>query len=113
MRSTSAISTPIPTINFPSAPVFGRAAPSDYTGRVVSATKTLKSKRSARVSRDPVRALDGWTEHAARGLRILQVSALSKIPWLVHGFSTRPSGVSPLKGEKVLNLGFAQWDSKE
>jgi purine-nucleoside/S-methyl-5'-thioadenosine phosphorylase / adenosine deaminase len=79
----------------------------------VSATKTLKSKRSARVSRDPVRALDGWTEHAARGLRILRVSALSKIPWLVHGFSTRPSGVSPLKGEKVLNLGFAQWDSKE
>jgi len=43
-------------------------------------------------------------------------------PWLVHGFSTRPGGVSPLvnrpavaqeKVEKVLNLGFAEWDTRE
>jgi YfiH family protein len=46
-------------------------------------------------------------------LRILQASALAKIPWLVHGFSARPGGVSELQGEKVLNLGFAEWDSKE
>ncbi|HKD49493.1 MAG TPA: peptidoglycan editing factor PgeF [Candidatus Acidoferrum sp.] len=54
-----------------------------------------------------------WTERKARGLRILQADALTKIPWLVHGFSTRPGGVSELSGEKVLNLGFAEWDTKE
>jgi polyphenol oxidase len=86
---------------------------SDYTGRVVTATKTLKTKRSVRKQRGPARAADGWTERTERGLRILQASALTKIPWLVHGFSTRPGGVSELEGEKVLNLGFAEWDSKE
>jgi YfiH family protein len=79
----------------------------------VTATKTLKAKRSVRKQRDLARAADGWTECAAPGLRILQASALAKIPWLVHGFSTRPGGVSELQGEKVLNLGFAKWDSKE
>jgi polyphenol oxidase len=79
----------------------------------VTATKTLKTKRNVRKQRDPARAADGWTECTARGLQILQGSALAKIPWLVHGFSTRPGGVSELQGEKVLNLGFAEWDSKE
>jgi polyphenol oxidase len=79
----------------------------------VTATKALKTKRSVRKQRDPARATDGWTEHAARGLRILQASSLAKIPWLVHGFSTRPGGVSELQGEKVLNLGFAEWDRRE
>jgi YfiH family protein len=46
-------------------------------------------------------------------MQILQVPALAKLPWLVHGFSTRPGGISPLDGEKVLNLGFTEWDSKE
>jgi purine-nucleoside/S-methyl-5'-thioadenosine phosphorylase / adenosine deaminase len=36
-----------------------------------------------------------------------------KLPWLVHGFSTRPGGVSPLEGQKVLNLSFMEWDKKE
>ncbi|HEX8765821.1 MAG TPA: peptidoglycan editing factor PgeF [Candidatus Acidoferrum sp.] len=55
----------------------------------------------------------GWAEHKAVGLRILQADALTKIPWLVHGFSTRPGGVSELHGERVLNLGFAAWDAME
>ncbi|HKW34986.1 MAG TPA: peptidoglycan editing factor PgeF [Candidatus Acidoferrum sp.] len=58
-------------------------------------------------------ALKGWTERKASGLQILQADALTKIPWLVHGFSTRPGGVSELNSEKVLNLGFAEWDTKE
>jgi hypothetical protein len=41
------------------------------------------------------------------------VPALARIPWLIHGFSTRPGGVSELDGQKILNLGFADWDSKE
>jgi polyphenol oxidase len=79
----------------------------------VTATKSLKTKRSVRKQRYPACAADGWTARTARGLRILQASALAKIPWLVHGFSTRPGGVSELDGEKVLNLGFSEWDSKE
>jgi len=97
----------------PSRPHSAKQPMSDYTGSVVTATKTLKVKRSVRKQRDLARAADGWTECMARGLRILQASTLAKIPWLVHGFSTRPGGVSELQGEKVLNLGFAEWDSKE
>jgi purine-nucleoside/S-methyl-5'-thioadenosine phosphorylase / adenosine deaminase len=52
-------------------------------------------------------------ERTSRGVRILQASALNKLPWLVHGFSTRPGGVSDIGGEKVLNLGFTDWDSRE
>jgi len=54
-----------------------------------------------------------WIERRDRSIRILQVPALAKLPWLVHGFSTRPGGVSHRDGEKVLNLGFAEWDSRE
>ena len=46
-------------------------------------------------------------------MQVLQVPALAKLPWLVHGFSTRPGGISLLNGEKVLNLGFTEWDSGE
>jgi len=31
----------------------------------------------------------------------------------MHGYSTKPGGVSLLDGEKVLNLGFTEWDTKE
>ena len=43
----------------------------------------------------------------------MQVPAFLKIPWLVHGFSTRPGGVSDRDGEKVLNLGAVEWDTRE
>jgi polyphenol oxidase len=74
----------------------------------VKTTPNVRRKRSACPP-----ASKGWSERTARGLRILQASALTKIPWLIHGFSTRPGGVSDLRGEKVLNLGFAEWDVKE
>jgi len=76
-----------------------------------NAVKTSHGLRRKKSGRTP--ASKDWTEHKARGLRILQASALAKIPWLVHGFSTRPGGVSDLGGEKVLNLGFAEWDIRE
>jgi len=44
---------------------------------------------------------------------ILQVPALLKFPWIIHGFSTKPGGVSDQGGEKVLNLGYTDWDTKE
>ena len=47
------------------------------------------------------------------GLQVLQLAPFQKLPWLVHGFSTRPGGVSTLDGQKVLNLSFMEWDQKE
>src|SRR5437660_35770 len=94
-------------------PGFGHAADSDYTGRVVPPTKTVTAKRSARKSRPDVRARIAWTELSVRGVRILQVPALSKLPWLIYGFSTKPGGVSGQGGERVLNLGFTEWDTKD
>ncbi len=49
----------------------------------------------------------------SRGLEILQAAPLARIPWLVHGFSTRLGGSSKLEGEKALNLGFTDWDRRE
>jgi len=44
---------------------------------------------------------------------MLQLAPFCKLPWLVHGFSTRPGGVSPLDGQPELNLGFMEWDTRE
>jgi polyphenol oxidase len=54
-----------------------------------------------------------WLLKRSGGLQVLQLAPLAKIPWLVHGFSTRPGGTSVLDGKKVLNLGFMEWDSRE
>lgn len=54
-----------------------------------------------------------WRLRKARGLQILELVPFSRLPWLVHGFSTRPGGVSTLESEKVLNLGFMEWDTRE
>src|SRR5579859_2523052 len=54
-----------------------------------------------------------WAEKKFRGLRILHIPAFSKLPWLIHAFSTRPGGISDLNNEKVLNLGFTDWDTRE
>ena len=81
--------------------------------------KTLKTRQevgkgsSARKGPERPSTSTGWTEHKAGGLQILQADALAKIPWLLHGFSTRPGGASELPGERMLNLGFAEWDAKE
>lgn len=54
-----------------------------------------------------------WVLHRSRGLQILQLTPFRNLPWLVHGFSTRPGGVSQLDGQPVLNLGFMEWDTRE
>jgi YfiH family protein len=51
--------------------------------------------------------------HRSCGLQILQLAPFRKLSWLVHGFSTRPGGVSPLEGQQVLNLGYMAWDKRE
>jgi polyphenol oxidase len=73
----------------------------------------LTKKKSAPRSRPAE-----WKLRRANGLQILEASALAKLDWLVHGFSTRPGGASELPGtaktkrERVLNLGFTDWDTR-
>jgi polyphenol oxidase len=44
-------------------------------------------------------------------LNILRSSSLQKLPWLVHGFSTRVGGTSSAFGGNALNLGFGKHDT--
>jgi polyphenol oxidase len=80
----------------------------------MAATKGSRAKGKKRKKRSPPQAgASQWTERVQGGLRILQVAALAKLPWLVHGFSTRLGGASKMNGERVLNLGFTEWDARE
>jgi len=45
-------------------------------------------------------------------IEILRAASFERIPWLVHGFSTRNGGDSKLYGGAALNLGFTQHDSR-
>lgn len=57
-------------------------------------------------------AADSFRIRRAAGLQILECAALGKLPWLVHGLSTRPGGKSTLNATPALNLGFTDWDSR-
>jgi polyphenol oxidase len=46
-------------------------------------------------------------------IKVLRAPALAKLPWLVHGFSTRGGGGSTFYGGKTLNLGFTKDDTRE
>ncbi len=86
----------------------------DYTYTFMAATKGSRAKGQRRKKRSPRQArAPRWTQLVHRGLRILQVPELAKLPWLVHGFSTRVGGVSKLNSKRVLNLGFTEWDARE
>ncbi|HLZ91120.1 MAG TPA: peptidoglycan editing factor PgeF [Candidatus Acidoferrum sp.] len=71
-----------------------------------------RQKRKKRRSK-PKAAKEQWKQRVQRGLRILQAPQLAKLSWLVHGFSTRPGGVSKLDGKPALNLGFTEWDARD
>ena len=45
-------------------------------------------------------------------LSILRSETLGRIPWLIHGFSTRTGGFSRVYGGNSLNLGFTKQDSR-
>lgn len=111
----------------------------DYTDRIVATKKTSPPKRgkangkSKTLKSRTLKAGSGknrgakpavkagakklsskdWIERTQRGVTVVQVAAFNKLPWLVHGFSTRPGGVSDLDGEKVMNLGAVEWDKRE
>ena len=46
-------------------------------------------------------------------LQVLSLESLDKLPWLLHGFSTRPGGLSKCYGAPSLNLGFTQEDKRD
>jgi YfiH family protein len=79
----------------------------------VAIAKTSSSRRGKHKRAKARSSGAGWTEYALRGVRVLQVPVFTKIPWLVHGFSTRQGGVSDAGGGKVLNLGAVEWDTRE
>ena len=54
-----------------------------------------------------------WRLRKSQGLQVLELTPFAKLPWLIHGFSTRPGGLSQLESEKVLNLGHMEWDARE
>src|SRR5690242_6903554 len=84
------------------------SSPSSYTYPLMVALKPRSQTRSA-----PKPTGSPWTTRTSRGLQLLQIPAFSKLPWLIHGFSTKPGGVSDQNGERVLNLGFTEWDTKD
>ena len=45
-------------------------------------------------------------------LTILRSDDLTRIPWLIHGFSTRSAGFSRVYGGDTLNLGLTKQDSR-
>jgi len=89
---------------------------------------TRLAKRKTPPRNAKAKALDRpaqWKSRRRRGLQILESPLLARITWLTHGFSTRPGGASELAlkhnaseakkqcaAEKVLNLGFTEWDSR-
>ena len=44
--------------------------------------------------------------------QVLTIESWGKLPWLIHGFSTRPGGTSKCYGDPSLNLGFTQQDKR-
>ena len=48
---------------------------------------------------------------SAENPRLVQAGALSRIRWLIHGFSTRSGGVSEAYGGQALNLGYTKHDT--
>jgi polyphenol oxidase len=45
-------------------------------------------------------------------LDVIKDAKLGKLPWLIHGFSTRVGGVSKVYGKTALNLGFTKDDTR-
>jgi YfiH family protein len=61
----------------------------------------------------PPKIAKPWSLRSSGNLKILELKAFKKLSWLLHGFSTVPGGVSTLGTEKILNLSFTDWDTRE
>ena len=82
---------------------------------------TALAKKRAAPRRRTARPDAKWKLRRAGRLQILEAPALAKLKWLIHGFSTRAGGragstrhvLGENPQEKILNLGFTEWDSRE
>jgi YfiH family protein len=77
-------------------------------------TKTKTPSRTQTPRNKPLAKQPAWKlRTSVDGVGFLEAPAFSAFPWLIHGFSTVQGGVSAIKGGKVLNLGFTEWDTRE
>jgi YfiH family protein len=77
-----------------------------------------KTKRVRRRAAHAKPAATKWKEKRGGGLTVLIAPVVARVPWAIHGFSTRKGGASALDTraheiERVLNLGFTEWDKRE
>jgi polyphenol oxidase len=83
--------------------------------------KIAKPQRPSRKAPDQAAVSRGWKLRKTQGMQILEARELLRLDWLAHGFSTRTGGASKLEeigspgksAEKVLNLGFTEWDTRD
>jgi YfiH family protein len=82
---------------------------------------TAAKKKSTKKFAAGARSQGEWKPRRAAGVQILESPALARFAWLTHAFSTRPGGASELpassgsaksSAERVLNLGFTDWDTR-
>jgi len=93
---------------------------------IVTVSKKRRPGRPILPSRLPARK--SWKVRPAGRLKVLESPSLTRLNWLVHAFSTRCGGASRLhttnggdgpeprpskqSAGQVLNLGFADWDTR-
>jgi YfiH family protein len=65
------------------------------------------------VGRAAVKTSSSRKKPAATKPEILKAESFARIPWMLHGFSTRKGGVSKPYGGKSLNLGITEHDTRE
>src|SRR5882672_10961158 len=96
---------------------FNEPTASDYTYLMPTAPKSSPARRKAGQPLPrpaaPPKIAKPWSLRSSGNLRILELDAFKKLPWLLHGFSTAPGGTSNLFGQKILNLSFSDWDTHE
>jgi YfiH family protein len=98
------------------APADGIKSP--MTIKMTTPANSKKSPRPARTTRashprsaQPAsRESKQWTMRRAKGLCTLEASQLARLPWLVHGFSTRVD--TSRRAAAPFNLGFTAADSR-
>jgi polyphenol oxidase len=54
----------------------------------------------------------GKPSQSPAAIKLIQVPELSRLSWLIHGFSTRTGGTTTCYGGRSLNLGFTQHDKR-
>ena len=80
----------------PKAPPESKAKPTQAKFAPAKLTKTKLAQAKPTAANPQVLTIEPWSEFA----------------WLLHGFSTRPGGLSRGYGARCLNLGFTQEDKR-